>query len=485
VSLRRRLLGANLVLAALVAVIFLLLLVAVLSLRQASARSEHSARVIAATEAAEKSVLDLETGARGFALTGRDAFLHPWRQARRALPGELARVRRLVADNPRQAAQARQVSSGVARYERDFSEPFVAEARRSMTAAGRLARAGEGKARVDALRAGFERMLGTERALSATRQSTVDARRTMAIVAVAAGLLICLVFVVLQQAALRRWVLEPLDRLREAAGRLREGDLSTRAGLAGRDEVAEVGAAFDDMAENLEASDADLRRSNAELEQFAYVASHDLAEPLRVMAGYADLLSRKYAGELDERADGYIAGITDGSERMRQLIDDLLAYSRAGRRELDMQPVDMGRLVATVTGDLAVALREADAEVHADGLPTVTADPSQMRIVLQNLMANAVKFHSPDRPPRVDVVADRDGDHWRFEVRDNGIGIEPRHTERIFRMFQRLHTREEYPGTGIGLALCQRVIERHGGEIHAAPRPDGPGAVIAFTLPAG
>jgi signal transduction histidine kinase len=483
-SLRRRLLASNLGLAVLMAAVFLVLLLAVLSLRDATGRSEHSSRVITSVEAVQKSLLDLETGARGFGLTQREDFLEPWRLARRRLPTELANLMSRTADDPRQQRLARIIAARLRSYLADYSAPFVATVRRRPSRAATLARTGEGKRRVDALRRVFARMLATEQSLAAARRHRVDARRTLAIAVVGLGLVACLLFVVAQQLALRRWVLEPLDRLGAAAEGLREGDLTARSGLHGPDEVGRVGEAFDDMAGALQATDGDLRRSNAELEQFAYVASHDLAEPLRVMAGYADLLSRKYADELDERADRYIAGITDGSERMRALIDDLLAYSRAGRRELDFGPVDLNQLLAEVRGDLSVAVGEAEAEVVSDGLPTVTGDASQLRIVLQNLVANAVKFRAPDRRPRIEVAAEREDGTWRIEVRDNGIGIAPRHADRVFRMFQRLHTREEYEGTGIGLALCQRVVERHGGRIWAVAGA-GPGTTIAFTLPDG
>jgi signal transduction histidine kinase len=482
-SLRRRLLASNLVLAGLLAVVFVVLVLIVLSLRSATEAAEHSADVIAAAVAAEKSVLDLETGARGFALTGNAAFLQPWTMARQALPGELVRLRGLVRDNPEQGRLATTISSQATSYRDGYSVRFVRLARQGLLRAVALSRTREGKRRVDALRALFDRMLANERSLAADRRGQADARQTLAIVAVAVGLAICLLFVLVQQAALRRWLLVPLDRLRAVAGRLRGGDLGTRADLEQTDEVGELGAAFDEMAAALQETDEDLRRSNAELEQFAYVASHDLAEPLRVMAGYADLLSRRYRGEMDGRADRYIAGITDGSERMRQLIDDLLAYSRAGRRELDIGPVELGEMVADVQRDLGPAIEDAHAEVVADDLPSVRADAGQLRLILQNLIANAVKFRDPERPPRIEVAAVAEDDAWRVEVRDNGIGIEPRHAERIFRMFQRLHTREEYDGTGIGLALCQRVIERHGGQIWAAPNPDGEGSVIVFTLP--
>ena len=229
----------------------------------------------------------------------------------------------------------------------------------------------------------------------------------------------------------------------------------------------------------------DLEERNAELEQFAYVASHDLQEPLRMVSSFLQLLQRRYADQLDETADEYIEYAVDGAKRMQVLIRDLLAYSRVGTRGKPFKPVDMNRTLEVVLTDLGPALGDVDADVQAEPLPTISADETQMRQLLQNLIANAIKFRDDD-PPEVRVSAEKvqEGDEpvWRFAVADNGIGIDPQYEDRIFQIFQRLHTRDEYEGTGIGLAMCKKIVERHGGRIWFESEP-GDGTTFYFTIP--
>jgi PAS domain S-box-containing protein len=234
--------------------------------------------------------------------------------------------------------------------------------------------------------------------------------------------------------------------------------------------------------ERMHAATADLARSNAELEQFAYVASHDLQEPLRMVASYTQLLARRYQGKLDEDADEFIGFAVDGARRMQELINDLLTYSRVGTRALQVEAVDTGRVVDRVVGDLAAAIAEGHANVTRDTLPIVQGDHIQLGQLFQNLIANGIKFHRPDEAPHVHVSAELESGGWTFSVNDNGIGIEPRYLERIFVLFQRLHSRADYAGTGIGLALCKKIVERHGGKIRVESAP-GRGATFRFTLP--
>jgi light-regulated signal transduction histidine kinase (bacteriophytochrome) len=225
----------------------------------------------------------------------------------------------------------------------------------------------------------------------------------------------------------------------------------------------------------------ELRRSNADLEQFAYVASHDLQEPLRMVASYADLLAQRYQGRLDDKADKFIHYVTDGARRMQRLVADLLAYSRVGSQGAHLKPVVMADIVKSVLLSLGPLIRETDAIVEVTTpLPTVLADDLQLMQLLQNLIGNAIKFRS-DRPPRVAIAAARHEDRWRIAVQDNGIGIEPRFAERIFQMFQRLHENGRYEGSGIGLAIAKRIVERHNGKIWLEPT-DGGGTTFYFTL---
>jgi signal transduction histidine kinase len=228
-------------------------------------------------------------------------------------------------------------------------------------------------------------------------------------------------------------------------------------------------------------ANADLARSNRDLEQFAYVASHDLSEPLRTVAGFSQLLGKRYAGRLDAEADLYIEHMVSGVDRMQQLIDDLLMYSRVGRQPVRAERVDLDEVLGEVLAAIDPFVRERDAQITSDDLPVVAGERSQLGQVLQNLIANAIKFTAPDVTPRVHVGATRRGGLWEVFVRDNGIGVDA-NPEVIFNMFARLHPADAYPGTGIGLALVKRIMERHDGDVRVEPAPGG-GSVFTISLP--
>ena len=226
----------------------------------------------------------------------------------------------------------------------------------------------------------------------------------------------------------------------------------------------------------------ELARSNAELERFAYVASHDLQEPLRMVASFTQLLAKRYSGELDETADRYIHYAVDGAKRMQQLIADLLAYSRVNSKGLDLRQTDCEAVVLEAMRNLQVVIEESGAAVDWDPLAALCVDQGQLTQVFQNLLANAIKFRREEECPRIHVSAVDSGAEWTISVQDNGIGIDARHAEHVFQMFQRLHTRAEYPGTGIGLAICKKVVERHGGKLWVESVP-GAGSTFRFTIP--
>jgi PAS domain S-box-containing protein len=235
--------------------------------------------------------------------------------------------------------------------------------------------------------------------------------------------------------------------------------------------------------EKLKLTLADLERSNKELEQFAYVASHDLQEPLRTISSSTQLLARRYQGQLDADADEFIAYAVNGANRMQRLINDLLSYSRVGTRGKGFEPTDCTAVLDQTLANLKAAIEESGAVVTHNPLPTVMADKLQLVQLFENLIGNAIKFHG-EEPPRVHVSAEQKGNEWVFSVRDNGIGIDPQYAERIFVIFQRLHTIEEYPGTGIGLAICKKIVECHGGRIWVESQP-GIGSTFYFTIPIG
>jgi len=232
----------------------------------------------------------------------------------------------------------------------------------------------------------------------------------------------------------------------------------------------------------LEETVAELRRSNSDLQQFAYVASHDLQEPLRMIASYTQLLAKRYKGKLDSDADDFIGYAVEGANRMQRLINDLLAYSRVTTQGKVFERVDCNHILEDVLSNLQIAIEENRAVVTHDALPVVTADGGQLSQLFQNLIGNAIKFHG-EEPPRVHVSVELRNNEWQFSVLDNGIGVDPQYAERIFVIFQRLHNREEYPGTGIGLAVCKKIVERHGGRIWVQS-PIGRGSIFYFTLPA-
>ena len=278
-----------------------------------------------------------------------------------------------------------------------------------------------------------------------------------------------------------RMVTQPLDRLRLAAEAIGRGDFSKPVTTDGASEFRFLAQSMDEMRRRLHSQHAELERSNAELAEFASVVSHDLRSPLTSIAGFSELLERHSAGHLDARATKCITGIMDGTKRMQALIEGVLAYAQVGAQAPPPEPIDCTVVVERALANLHAAIAERGALVTHGDLPTVAADATQLSQVFQNLIGNAIKYCR--ETPQIAISATRAGAEWLFSVRDNGIGMDAADAERIFDIFQRAHSAAEYPGTGIGLAICKKTIERHGGRIWAESCL-GQGTTFKFTLPA-
>jgi signal transduction histidine kinase len=451
------------------------------------------------------SILAQQNGLRGFALTGSERNLTAYEDGRRDQSAATARLERLAHDTPGLAARVGAVGRSMEAWRNEFALSAIDRIRREGPSPSDQDRAERSAVSF----AQITRALGTLRQDIASRRADAEARledssrsMTASFYAIAGVLALAIAAVAL---AMRHAITRPLERLAAHARTVARGDLGHRldgegpadvVGLADDvdsmrlriltelEEVRRSRLQLEEQAAELEVKARELERSNAELEQFAYVASHDLQEPLRKVASFCQLLQRRYEGQLDERADQYIGFAVDGAKRMQSLITDLLAFSRVGRMDTEPVDVDLDDIVAGALANLTARVESTGARVHAGALPVVPGEPVLLTAVFQNLIGNALKFHG-DEPPVVHVDAERDADVWTISCRDEGIGIDPEYAERIFAVFQRLHPKETYEGTGIGLALCRKIVEHHGGRIWLDSSAEGPGATFRFTLPAG
>ncbi|MFI0896440.1 ATP-binding protein [Streptomyces sp. NPDC020983] len=444
----------------------------------------------------ESALTDQETGIRGYGLAGQSEFLDPYHSGVTDQHTYTARLRSAMGDRADVMRDLDALEQRAGVWQRRVADP-IAAAPPGAPVALAADRADEGKREFDAVRAAAGRLQQTiqharDGARAQLHSATTERDALFAAIGAVILGLTTTVFV-----GLRRGVTRPLEQLSGDVRFVADGIFDHPVTPTGPADVRQVAAGVESMrvrlVRELARTDAnrlqldeqatELRRSNAELEQFAYVASHDLQEPLRKVASFCQLLQRRYADQLDERAGQYIGFAVDGANRMQTLINDLLAFSRVGRLNAETTEVDLEQIFARTTDALSVVIEESGAEVEHDPLPTVMGDATQLGMLLQNLLSNAVKFRSPERPLRIRLTAHADDDGlWHFAVSDNGIGIGPEFAEQVFVIFQRLHTRETYPGNGIGLALCKKIVEFHGGTIAVDPAHT-PGTRIAFTLP--
>jgi signal transduction histidine kinase len=437
-----------------------------------------------------------ETGVRGFVLTRDEAFLEPYDQGLAADSAESAFLRQAMQGNAGLTRDLASVEQAAGRWHDRFASPAIAAARAGEDSFASDVALANSKALFDGVRAAVDTM---QRDLEAARQrekDQLDATSNQLAALMVASAIVLVATGVLLWWALRRWVTDPLEAVGNDARTVTAGDLDHEVAPAGPPEIADLAGDIEAMRERivrqlatvaasgeaLQTANADLVRSNEELEQFAYVASHDLQEPLRKVASFCQLLEQRYGGQLDERGQQYIDFAVDGAKRMQNLINDLLAFSRVGRTTERFVPVELHTCVDGALRNLFTTIEETGASIDVeDALPVVDGDRGLLTALFQNLIGNSLKFRS-EASPAVRITASQQDGEVTMAVADNGIGIDERFADRIFVIFQRLHGREAYDGTGIGLAMCRKIVEFHGGRIWLDTSYER-GSRFCFTLP--
>jgi signal transduction histidine kinase len=442
------------------------------------------------------SVFQIQQAASGYLSSGDAEELARLRAAQQPRPGAVSaeELQRRLSDAPEALAALGTVRE-LAQSWFAGTEPLVQAVEAGGPAAVTPAQRDQQRGDFVALRESFDDYIDAVLAARSASAVRLDEQTRLLFGAVLLVVVTSLVAGAGLYVALRRWVTLPLDALAAEARTVRSGALDHEVRVDGPPEILALSsdveamrrglvdqlAAVERTQQALELQTEELRRSNRDLEQFAYVASHDLQEPLRKVSSFCQMLERRYKGQLDERADQYIAFAVDGAKRMQLLINDLLAFSRVGRISEGFTEVAMDSVLSEALRNLSTALEETGGTVTASPLPVVRGERRLLVQLVQNLVGNALKFRGED-PPDVRLDARRDGDLWEFTVSDNGIGIEPQYADRIFVIFQRLHAKSEYDGTGIGLSLCKKIVEHHGGTIRL-DQTGGPGATFRWTLP--
>lgn len=447
------------------------------------------------------ALLDQETGVRGYLLSGDDDVLEPYHRGLAAEERHQTRLAELMGQERGPAADQAAVKRAAENWRTDFAVPAIAARQQGEVSAPQA-----GKLAFDEVRGSLdaqETRLQDERRKWRAELNDARDHQDMALALILATFLAAAVgLAVLIHYAVGR----PLNAVRAASQRVADGEFDHHIPIRGPADLQMLTESVEAMrlrvvtelagsqrneailvqqAVDLEEQRVELERSNAELEQFAYVASHDLQEPLRKVASFCQLLERRYGDKLDERGTQYINFAVDGAKRMQILINDLLTFSRVGRLHDSTETIALEESFDRAVRDLSVAVTDSGATIDKLAeLPTIQGDPTLFTMLWQNLLGNAIKFRSPDRAPRITVTVERDEENgvWRFAVTDNGIGIPMEFADKVFVIFQRLHSRDTYSGTGIGLSLCKKIIEHNGGSIWVDPEHTE-GTRIFFTLP--
>jgi signal transduction histidine kinase len=462
----------------------------------ATARVTQTYQVIEKLQEVIADLSDAETGQRDFIITGNHGYLETYNAAVSEAEQDMGILKELTRNHPAQQKQLAGIESLIAErlaslqdgIETRKNEGFQATRAKVLSGRGQslMARV---RSRVTEVIAAEAELLQEHSALLASKTTRVQQTRLAgSFLAIA---LLGVVFMLLNREITRRSRVE-----RELAHQQKLLYQALEERTRANDELTKQRKDLEDVNGRLEAevaervqaqgllnaANAELERSNRDLELFATVASHDLQEPLHTITSYTELLAHKYEGKLDQRADTYIGFIVDGTTHMHRMINDLLAYSRVGTRAKPLVPVRMDAVLDQALASLAKSLKESDATLERARLPEVAGDDTQLAQLFQNLIGNAFKFRKKETPLNIRITCERGDGEWVFGVHDNAIGLEPRFSGRIFEIFSRLHTREEYEGSGMGLAICRKIVERHDGRIWVESKP-GEGASFYFTIP--
>jgi len=425
----------------------------------------HTREVLVTLDGIAEAVYGAETGQRGFLLSGHDSYLEPWRTADKRLGSLLSHLRTLVADDDQESRSAARLDGLVQRKLDELRQTIGLVNSGQRAAAIALVETDLGQQIMNEILSTTDAMTAHEQTLLNQRINQQTDTRRVVVTLFAVAILVTIALLFWAQRIVSRYA---QDRQRaEAEVRALNADLERRIA---------------DQTASLREANEGLRRSNEDLERIAWVATHDLQEPLRMVTSYVALLAKRYGGQLDENADTYIGYASEGARRIRDLVNDLLAYVRVGVDRPRMTSVDCETMLARVISQSQPRIDEAGAAITHDALPVVLTDEDRLATVFQHLIDNALKFRKPDQTPRIHVAAKKIGETWQFSVRDEGIGFDQRYAERILLIFQKLHTADRYPGTGLGLAVSRRIIEGLGGRLWAESEPDA-GATFFFTVP--
>ena len=479
----------------------LLLLLAVVAIlvvlhKADEALTDQTQRILPARVAASQlltALVDQETGLRGYAITHQDTYLQPYRDGLVNEARIRAQLERFVRPDDPARLDLLTVDAAITAWQGEYAALRL----KDVLGGSATTTIEFGRQLFDQVRtanASLDVQLSHE---AATAQRDADRDRQLVVVVLSLLAVLVAAALIGLQRALRGSVLQPMRDLAEQVAMVSRGTHDLAITPGGPPDLRAMGQGVESMRlelvravaeveaqqRDIKRRAADLARSNADLEQFAYVASHDLQEPLRKVASFCQLLEQRYGGQLDERGEQYIAFAVDGAKRMQRLITDLLTFSRVGRTSEGFAAVDLSAAIDKAWAGLDARVAESGAQLEVEGADVrVHGDASLLQMLFGNLLGNALKYRRDDRAPQVCVTITGEGEQVRIDVADNGIGIPPEYAEKVFVIFQRLHGRDEYEGTGIGLALCKKVVEFHNGTIELRPSPLE-GACVSFTLP--